>query len=101
MIYLCDTNIISEGMKRIPDLRVKQWLSDQQTVCLSVITVEEIYNGLAYKSAQKQLEWFEKFLRFRAEVLPITFAIAIEHKKGSLNCKRIFPPHPHLHLFNN
>lgn len=51
MKYLCDTNVVSEAMKRLPDPKVKQWLSDQELVYLSVITVEEIYFGLAYKDA--------------------------------------------------
>jgi len=76
MKYLCDTNVISEAMKRQPDLKVKQWLGARELVYASVITVEEIYFGLAYKEAPKQREWFEKFLRLGSEVLPITLAIA-------------------------
>lgn len=76
MTYLCDTNILSEAMKRQPDLKVKQWLSAQELVYVSVITVEEIYCGLAYKEAPKQREWFEKFLLLACEVLPVTLAIA-------------------------
>lgn len=43
---------------------------------MSAVTVEEIYFGLTYKEAPKQREWFEKFLRFGCEVLPMTLAIA-------------------------
>jgi predicted nucleic acid-binding protein len=76
MNYLCDTNVLSEAMKRQPDPQVIQWLSEQELVYVSVITVEEIYCGLAYKEALKQREWFDKFLRFGSEVLPVTSAIA-------------------------
>jgi len=76
MKYLCDTNVISEAMKRQPNPKVKQWLSTQELVYVSVITIEEIYFGLAYKEAPKQREWFEKFLRFGCEALPVTSAIA-------------------------
>jgi predicted nucleic acid-binding protein len=76
MNYLCDTNILSEAMKRQPDPKVTQWLSVQELVYVSVITAEEIYFGLTYKEAPKQREWFEKFLRFGSEVLPVTLAIA-------------------------
>ncbi|MDZ7289589.1 MAG: type II toxin-antitoxin system VapC family toxin [candidate division KSB1 bacterium] len=76
MNYLCDTNVLSEAMKRQPAPKVTQWLSAQELVYVSVITVEEIYCGLAYKETPKQREWFEKFLRFGSEVLPVTLAIA-------------------------
>lgn len=76
MNYFCDTNILSEAMKRQPDPKVTQWLSRQDWVYMSVITVEEIYFGLTYKEAPKQREWFEKFLRFGTEVLPVTLAVA-------------------------
>jgi len=75
MAFLCDTNIISEVMRRQPQPRVSQWISQQEKIYLSVITVEEIYYGLAYKEAKRQLEWFEKFIRWRAEILPVTLAI--------------------------
>jgi predicted nucleic acid-binding protein len=76
MNYLCDTNVLSEAMKRQPDPKVTQWLSVQELVYVSVITVEEIYFGLTYKEALKQREWFEKFLHFGCEVLPVGAAIA-------------------------
>jgi predicted nucleic acid-binding protein len=76
MAFLCDTNILSEVMRRRPQPSVSEWFSQQEKIYLSVITVEEIFYGLAYKEAKRQLEWFEKFLRLRAKVLPITPAIA-------------------------
>lgn len=76
MTFLCDTNIVSEIMRPQPQPNVSQWFSQQESIYLSVITVEEVYCGLAFKQATRQLEWFEKFLRLRAEVLPITSVIA-------------------------
>lgn len=38
MNYLCDTNVLSEAMKRQPDPKVTQWLSVQELVYVSVIT---------------------------------------------------------------
>ena len=76
MNFLCDTNIISEMMKRSPHPLVEQWFNTQQIIYLSVITVEEIDCGLAYKHAARQSEWFQKFLRLRGEVLPVTEVIA-------------------------
>jgi predicted nucleic acid-binding protein len=59
MKYLCDTNVLSEAMKRQPDPKVTQWLSVQELVYVSVVTVEEIHCGLAYKEAPKQRKWFD------------------------------------------
>jgi len=76
MNFLCDTNIISEVMRKSPNPNVRDWLNGLEFVCLSVITVEEIYCGLANKDARRQKDWFGKFVEFRSEVLPITSAIA-------------------------
>ena len=77
MNFLCDTNIISEIMRREPNPRVKEWLAQQGIVYMSVISVEEIYVGLAYKNSERQLRWFEKFLQFRCNILPVTLSVAI------------------------
>lgn len=76
MNYLCDTNILSEMMRRSPDPLVEQWFQAQAIISLSVITVEEIDCGLAYKQAPRQREWFQKFLALRGKILPVTEAIA-------------------------
>lgn len=77
MKFLCDTNVISEVMKRLPNPRVRSWLAAQESICMSVIGVEEIHVGLTHKNAEKQLRWFGKFLRLRTDVLPVTLAIAV------------------------
>jgi predicted nucleic acid-binding protein len=56
MDYLCDTNILSEVMRRRPQPQIRQSFSQQEKIYLSVITVEEIYYGLAFKDARRQLE---------------------------------------------
>lgn len=76
MDYLCDTNVLSEAMKPRAREEVILWLGKQEKIYLSVITIEEIYSGLAYKDAHKQQAWFEKFLQHHTEILPITTAIA-------------------------
>ncbi|MEM7132401.1 MAG: type II toxin-antitoxin system VapC family toxin [Chloroflexota bacterium] len=76
MNFLCDTNVVSEIMKRSPNADVRQWLTERDEIFLSVITVEEIHCGLAYKDASKQLKWFEKFVQSRCHVMPITQSIA-------------------------
>jgi toxin FitB len=76
MNFLCDTNIISEVMRKSPNPNVKVWMNGLELIYLSVIMVEEIHCGLAHKDARRQKKWFEKFVEFRCEVLPITSAIA-------------------------
>ena len=46
MKFLCDTNIISEITKPKPCLSVQSWFAEQENLCLSVISVEEIIFGL-------------------------------------------------------
>ena len=72
MKWLCDTNVISEVMNPKGDKAVADWLSQMEIVYLSVITVEEIFCGLSYKNARKQIEWFEKFVELQCHVLPVT-----------------------------
>lgn len=42
MKWLCDTNVISEVFKKKPNQQVLDWLSGQDEIFLSVVTVEEI-----------------------------------------------------------
>ena len=91
MNFLCDTNIISEVMKSSPHPKVEQWFDAQRSIRLSVVSVEEIYYGLAYKRAERQLQWFEKFLFYRGDVISLTSEIA-EHAgdlRGELRRKGI------------
>ena len=62
MSFLCDTNVISELMKRSPNPQVENWINQQEQITVSVITVDEIYAGLSYKDAHRQTEWFKRFL---------------------------------------
>ena len=48
-MYLVDTNIISELARPMPNAGVLAWASTVTTIALSVITLEEIYYGLAWK----------------------------------------------------
>lgn len=73
---LCDTNIISELSRLKPNEGVLAWAEQVQDIYLSVITVEEIHFGLAWKNNARIRQWFELFLNQHCEVLPITPAIA-------------------------
>lgn len=77
MKFLCDTNIISEIMKPKPCLSVQTWFAEQESVCLSVISVEKIIFGLEAKQAMKKLAWFKRLLLNEScEVLPVSSEIA-------------------------
>ena len=45
-MYLIDTNIISEALKRAPNLGVLRWLETAQRSAISAITLDEITYGL-------------------------------------------------------
>jgi toxin FitB len=76
MSSLCDTNIISELTRPMPNPGVISWLGTVTSINLSVITVEEIYYGLTAKPNVRIQAWFENFLRTHCEILPITSEIA-------------------------
>jgi len=74
--YLCDTNVVSEAMRRSPNRDVLSWFESLETVIISVITVEEIRCGLTCKDACRQSDWFEEFCQIGCDVLPVTEEIA-------------------------
>lgn len=74
--YLCDTNIISEIIKPNGNQAVVEWVKKLDLIYLSVINVEEVFCGLAYKNARKQMAWFEKFVEIKCTVLPVASSIA-------------------------
>lgn len=73
---LCDTNIISELARQQPNAGVIAWSENITTIHLSVITLDEIHFGLAWKNHPRIRQWFEYFLQQHCTVLPITTAIA-------------------------
>lgn len=77
LLYLCDTNIISELMRPQPNPEVKAWLLRQERIALSVITLEELYFGLQLEDLRKKREWLDRFVAACAQVLPIDAAIAM------------------------
>lgn len=76
MRYLCDTNVVSEVMRRSPNPGVIAWFEALDEIAVSVITVEEIHCGLAHRDAHRQLDWFSAFCESHCAVLPVTAAIA-------------------------
>lgn len=76
MSHLCDTNIISELTRPMPNLGVIAWSGTVTSINLSVITIEEIYYGLTAKPNARIQNWFENFLTTHCQILPITSEIA-------------------------
>lgn len=77
MNWLCDTNVISEPMRKRPHQGVLHWLEEREICYLSAVTLEEIYCGLFHKEAARQQAWFERFVKHRAEILSVTPSVAM------------------------
>jgi len=73
---LVDTNVITELTRARPNRGILDWAGTVGLVALSVITVEEVFFGLAWKPNQRVRSWFESFVGSRCEVLPVTSEIA-------------------------
>ncbi|HUP62380.1 MAG TPA: type II toxin-antitoxin system VapC family toxin [Thermoanaerobaculia bacterium] len=76
MPWLADTNVLSELVRPHPNAGVAQWATGIERISVSVITLEEIMFGLAWKPNAKIRKWFAQFFADACDVLPITEAIA-------------------------
>ncbi len=74
--FLVDTNVLSELARRAPNAGVVRWAGTVSTVALSVVTVEEIFYGLAWKPNLRVQSWFESFLESHCDVRPVTVEVA-------------------------
>jgi predicted nucleic acid-binding protein len=82
--FLVDTNIPSELTRRRSNETVEKWLddADDESLYLSVVSLGEIFKGIAILPAGKrrdQLErWVEETLRpwFTGRLLPVSEAVA-------------------------
>jgi len=73
---LVDTNVISELMRSRPAASVVDWADRQESMTLSVITLEEVLVGLSRRPSERLSRWFERFVRDYCEIQPITASIA-------------------------
>ncbi|MBD2163906.1 type II toxin-antitoxin system VapC family toxin [Calothrix membranacea FACHB-236] len=76
MSFLCDTNIISELARPIPNPGVITWSQSISSIFLSAITLEEICYGLSAKPNQRIQTWFDNFLVTYCQVIPVSPEIA-------------------------
>jgi len=76
MPWLVDTNVLSELVRPRPNAGVAQWAAGASRISVSVITLEEILFGLAWKPNAKIRRWFELFFEEACDLLPVTDEIA-------------------------
>lgn len=76
MTFLADTNVIGELARPRPNAGVLTWAGQVLELNLSVITLEEIQFGLAWKPNPRIREWFDGFFREHCRVLPVTEELA-------------------------
>ncbi len=76
MIYLADTNILSELVKISPDAEVLRWLSGVNRLATSAVTVEEAHFGLAWRPNPRKLQLLNSIIQNLHAVYPITASIA-------------------------
>lgn len=74
---LVDTNVLSELARPEPDAGVRHWASEAALpIRISVITLEEIHFGLAWRPNSRVASWFARFLAEDCTVLPVTEEIS-------------------------
>jgi predicted nucleic acid-binding protein len=72
VVWLVDTNVISELTRQLPNVGVVGWAGRAGTVSISAVTVEEVFYGLSWSPNSAVQHWFERFFLERADVLPVT-----------------------------
>ncbi len=77
MTYLVDTNVISELSRREPDPGVLAWAGTVIRYAVSVISVDEVFFGLAWRPNAGVLAWMDGYFQ-RHEALPISPVILLE-----------------------
>ncbi|MDN5855620.1 MAG: type II toxin-antitoxin system VapC family toxin [Actinomycetia bacterium] len=99
MIYLIDTNILSEQRKLRPDNGVVAWLerTDAADLRLSVVTIGEIRRGITRLQLRRDLvqadryeRWLDRTLReFQDRIVPVDEPAA--QRWGDLDARRPTP----------
>lgn len=76
MSVLLDTNVLSELARPRPTPTVAAWASQLEAVTVSVVTVDEVFYGLAIKPNPRIQTWFEAFFDSGCRILDVTAPIA-------------------------
>ena len=96
-MYLIDTNVISETIKKVPNQNVLKWLGqiDIYRIHLSVVTLGEVRKGIEQldqeSKRQKLIQWLEIDLMERFEGRIISIDAKIADKWGYL-CSKVNVP---------
>lgn len=75
-MYLCDTNVVSELTRREPNPGLLAWVEGMRSLTISVVTLEEILYGLAWRPVPRIVSWFDSFLERRCEIVSVTPEVA-------------------------
>ncbi len=75
-VYLADTNVVSELVKKSPSALVMQWLQSIDLLAISAVTIEEAHFGFAWQPNARKLNLFNAVVQNLHAVYPITEAIA-------------------------
>jgi len=75
-IVIADTNVISEFVKKTPDVQVMHWLQSVQLLTISAVTLEEAHFGLAWQPNTRKLALFNALVDRLHAVYPITPSVA-------------------------
>ncbi len=73
---LVDTNVISEMLKREPNAGVVRFFELEDMPALSVVTIEEMAYGVAWRPSTKLQSAFDRIVNTWPHILPITPEIA-------------------------
>jgi toxin FitB len=76
IVYLADTNVVSELVKKSPSAPVMQWLQSIDLLAISAVTIEEAHFGFAWQPNARKLHLFNALVQNLHAVYPITEAIA-------------------------
>lgn len=76
MMFLFDTNVISELFRSRPNAGVVDLTEEVKQIYISAVTIEEIFYGLFAKPIPGLLEEFEVLLDTKSTVLPVGTEIA-------------------------
>ena len=78
-MYLLDTNVLSELARPKPDPKVLAWISREDRIAISVISIEELSFGVARAPASRRSKlgsWLEEMLDRVAAIYEVSSAIA-------------------------
>lgn len=75
-MYLSDTNVLSELTRREPNAGVLAWADTTSDFTISVVTLDEVLFGLAWRPIPRIAAWFDRFLQQRCQILSVTPEVA-------------------------